>query len=173
MSWLLQITSKAPCAATAPAPWIVRIHMPPLETHQGSLASIQRAAMWRWSPPPTVKCPLEALPPSWAVRAGMSMMLVSVLLLWCVELCRLLQLMASLVTPPLLWACTDFESIDRRKCELPLYCMQLHFLSFSLACACHSSAVFFRHELQRMSTQSGPNFLWSSPFTCEQSSGKC
>ena len=78
----------------------MRIHTPPLETLQGWLASTQRAATWRWSPPPTVKCPLEALPPSWAARAGMSMMLVSALLLWCVELSRVLQLTASLVVPP-------------------------------------------------------------------------
>lgn len=103
--WLMQIASRAPCAATAPVPWIVRIHMPPLETHQGSLASTQRAAMWRWSPPPTVRCPLEARPPSWAVQAGMSMMLVSVLLLCCVELSRVMQFMVFLVMSPAVRLC--------------------------------------------------------------------
>lgn len=111
----LQITSRAPCAATAPAPSIVRILMLPLETHQGWLASTQRAAMWRWNPPPTVKCPLEALPPSWAVQAGMSMMLVSALLECCVwssaGSCSLWPLWSC----PILWSCTEFVRLDKRK----------------------------------------------------------
>lgn len=100
VSQALQITSRAPCAPTAPAPWTVKIHTLPLETLRGWRASTQRAATWRWSPPPTARCPLEARPPSWAAPAGMSMMLVSVLLLWCAELSRALWLMSSLVVAP-------------------------------------------------------------------------
>lgn len=89
--------------------------MLPLETHQGWLASTQRAAMWRWNPPPTVKCPLEALPPSWAVQAGMSMMLVSALLECCVwssaGSCSLWPLWSC----PILWSCTEFVRLDKRK----------------------------------------------------------
>lgn len=124
----LQITSRAPCAATAPAPSIVRILMLPLETHQGWLASTQRAAMWRWNPPPTVKCPLEALPPSWAVQAGMSMMLVSALLECCVwssaGSCSLWPLWSC----PILWSCTEFVRLDKRKYMWSL----LHVLLWSL-----------------------------------------
>lgn len=97
---LLQITSKAPCAATAPAHWTAKTRTPPSETHRRWPVSTPRTATWRWNRPPTAKCPSAALPPSWAALAGMSMMLVSVLSLWCVELSRVLWRLSQLLMWP-------------------------------------------------------------------------
>lgn len=160
--------------------------MLPLETHQGWLASTQRAAMWRWNPPPTVKCPLEALPPSWAVQAGMSMMLVSALLECCVwssaGSCSLWPLWSC----PILWSCTEFVRLDKRKYMWSLCCMYLSGLFFfSSACAWHFtilciSPTFFSFLLPQTVTEptvsvlQGPNGMATgfsqSPYDLPRSS---